>query len=232
MKVQLAPPKPRKLPAPAWRPASLHWRSVLLRALPALIAMTAGGAQAQGVCGPLGNAYGPFDYRTTRGGTLGVVEEYHFTPGVEALISGKSGRIGGDLDYTLRAFPNHHRALLSLIRYAEKYKLPKDPDMSWPFECYFERAVRFRPDDPIARMLYATYLGKQNRLAEAKQQLKAADAAADDNPFTYYNIGMVYTDLKDWDNALAQAHKAYKMGFNQPGLRDRLKAAGKWQEPK
>lgn len=213
---------------------SFDWKQTLLRALLALFATAAGNAQAQDVCGPLKNAYGPYDYRISRGSTLDVVESHHFTPQVEALISGQEGYVGSDLDYTLRAFPNHHRALLSLIRFAEKLKLPKDPNMHWSFECYFERAIRFQRNDPIARMLYATYLGRQNRLPEAKQQLQAAAvaAAADDNPFTYYNIGMVYADLKDWDNALSQAHKAYKMGFNQPGLRDRLKAAGKWQEPK
>lgn len=233
MKIQSAPADFQGISPP--RSRLLRRQGALLFALPVLLCMTAADAQAQGVCGPLRiseTQYGPFDYRTMRGESLDVVERFHFTPQVEALLAGKSTRLGGDLDYTLRAFPNHHRALLSLIRYAERYKLPKDPDMNWPFECYFERAVRFQNNDAIAHMLYATYLGKQNRVAQAKQQLQAADAVADDSPFTYYNIGMVYADLKDWDSALAQAHKAYQRGFNQPGLRDRIKAAGKWQEPK
>src|SRR5678816_4417104 len=65
-------------------------------------------------CGPLANAYGPFDYRTDRTGTtLSIVEDNHFTPAVEQLISGITSSVGGEIDYTLRAFPNHHRALLS-----------------------------------------------------------------------------------------------------------------------
>ena len=197
----------------------------------ALLTLAASQASAQGAgCGSLTSSYGPFDYRTERGDTLDKVERFHFTPPVEALISGNTGTIGGDLDYTLAVFPNHHRALLSVMKLAERTKSPRDMSMKYPFECYFERAVRFQRDDPIARMIYATYLGKQGRLPEAKRQLKDADTMADGNPFTYYNIGMVYTDFKQYDEALAMAHKAYQLGFQRPGLRERLRAVGKWEE--
>lgn len=200
-------------------------------ALAVLLTLAASQASAQGAgCGSLNSSYGPFDYRTQRGDTLDKVEAFHFTPPVEALISGSTGTIGADLDYTLSAFPNHHRALLSVMKLAERTKSPRDVSMKYPFECYFERAVRFQRDDPIPRMIYATFLGKQGRLPEAKRQLKDADTMADGNPFTYYNIGMVYTDFKQYDEALTMAHKAYQLGFQRPGLRERLRAVGKWQE--
>jgi hypothetical protein len=79
-------------------------------------------------CGPLANGYGPFDYRTDRTGTtLSIVEDNHFTPAVEQLISGITGSLGAELDYTLRAFPNHHRALLSLVRLGKRLKSPQPP---------------------------------------------------------------------------------------------------------
>ena len=213
------------------RRAAPRRRGLLYRVLPALLMAAAPVAWSQGAgCGSLKNAFGPFDYRVNRGDTLDIVEKFHFTPSVEALISGSTGKVGGDLDYTLRAFPNHHRALLSVLKLAEKTKTPRDLAMNYPFECYFERAIRFQRDDPIPRMLYATYLGRQGRLADAKKQLADADLMADNNPFTYYNIGMVYADLKQYDEALKMAHKAYGMGFPRPGLRDRLKAVGKWDE--
>ena len=62
-------------------------------------------------------------------------------------------------------------------------------------------------------------------------QLADADVMADGNPFTFYNIGMVYADLKHYDEAMAMAKKSYQLGFPRPGLRDRLRAVGKWQEP-
>ena len=207
-------------------------RVVMLGAVMALGLQLSGQAFAQAsetACGSLHNAYGPFDYRTDRSG-LTIVEDHHFTPRVEALIGGQEGYIGGDLDYTLRAFPNHHRALLALMRFEEKEKSSQPVHLPRPVECYFERAIRFRRGDPITRMLYATYLGKHDRIADAKNQLAVAEKEAGDNAFTHYNIGMVYVDLKDYDRALVQAHQAYKLGFKQPGLRDRLKKAGKWRE--
>jgi len=67
--------------------------------------------------------YGPFDYlqRADFPGELAVVEDNHFDEGVESLKKGMSTSPIGDIDYTLRAWPNHHRALnsaLSTVRYS------------------------------------------------------------------------------------------------------------------
>jgi len=43
-------------------------------------------------------------------------------------------------------------------------------------------------------------------------------------------MGLIYFDLKDYDKALSFAHRAYGSGFPLPGLRDKLKKVGKWQE--
>lgn len=187
-------------------------------------------AWAQTGCGPLQNAYGPFDYRTDKD-KMNIVTDHHFTPSVEALIKGNAGYLGGDLDYTLRAFPNHHRALMSIMRYWEKTKSPQPRDLPYSIECYFVRALQFRPDDTTARLIYATLLGKQSRQAEAVQQVDTAEKYAKDNAFTHYNVGLVYFDLKQYDKSLAQAHIASEMGFSQTGLRDQLQAIGKWKEP-
>jgi tetratricopeptide (TPR) repeat protein len=182
------------------------------------------------LCGSLNNHYGPFDYRTEQG-RLRIVEEFHFTPQVEMLVSGRSGYIGGDLNYTLRTSPNHHRALLSTMRYAERTKSMKPPEMEFTVECYLERAVRFRPDDTVARGLFAHFLGKQGRTAEAVAQVDAAVQFAKDNPLTHYNLGLLYAELGQYDKALLQAHTALKMGLDRPGLKQKLVEAGKWQEP-
>lgn len=189
--------------------------------------------QAQeSACGALGNPFGPFDYRTDRGNNLHLVESEHFTPPVEMLIRGKTGYIGGDLDYTLRAFPNHHRALMAAMRLGERTKLSTPPGMRYSIECYMDRAVRFRSDDVIARMIYSMFLAKAGRTAEAISQLDNAAASAEDkeNPFTHYNLGLNYLDVKEYDKALIQAHKAYSLGFIQTGLKDRLVQVGKWKD--
>lgn len=189
------------------------------------------GQAARSACGDLGNGYGPYDYRTDRD-KLPIVEAGHFTPEVEALFRSVTGYIGGDLDYTLRAFPNHHRALVSMMRFGERTKSAQPPSAKYTVECYFERAVRFRPDDTTVRMLFATYLHKIGREADANQQLELAVKLAGENAFTHYNAGLVYLDLKNYDEALRQAHVAYELGFPRPHLREALKAMGKWTEPR
>lgn len=194
-------------------------------------------------CGSLNNGFGPFDYRPDRDpptqGTgdhktkIGLVEGAHFTKEVELLIRGHRSGVdpGGDLDYTLRAFPNHHRALMSVMRYGEKKGTRKPAGLRHDVECYFERGIRFRSDDPIVRMIYATYLTKNNRSPEAVAQLEQATRIASDNAFTHFNIGLTYFDLKIYDKALTQAHQAMALGFERTELRDLLQKAGQWQEP-
>ena len=198
--------------------------TLLVTALPAAAQML------PSQCGPLANAYGPYDYRTDKG-YLPIVEGAHFTPEVEALIRGKGGYIGGDLDYTLRAFPNHHRALISMMRFGDRVKGPRAPNAQYDVECYFVRAVTFRPDDMTARMLFATFLTKNARKDEALKQLDLVLARAGDNPFTHYNLGLLYFDAGAHDKALIQAHRALELGFPRLELANQLKAANRWTEP-
>ena len=170
-----------------------------------------------------------FDYRTDK--MVKDVEDFHFTPEVEALLRGKSGTLPQDLNYTLLNVPNHHRALIALMRYGVQLKSPQPPGLRYPIECYFERALRFRPGDNVARLLYAHYLANGQRVPEAMRQLEITTVAAGDNPFTHYNIGLIYVEIKAYDRALVQAHKAAALGFDRTGLRDQLKAAGRWKEP-
>jgi len=193
-----------------------------------------GAAQAQSgtmVCGSIQrNDGGPWDHQVDKG-RLKTVESFHFTPEVETLIRGKSGPIAADLDFTLRSFPNHHRALMAMMLWGEKTKSPQPVGAGYPVECYFHRAMQFRPEDTIVRMIYATFLNKNARAAEALQQLERASTLARDNAFSHYNIGLIYLDMKKYDEAVAAAHVAHQLGFTRPDLRERLKAVGKWREP-
>lgn len=185
------------------------------------------------VCGGLANGdNGPFDYRTERGPRLKIVEEHHFNAHVEALLSGQTGSLAHDIDYVLRAFPNHHRALVSVSRLTLRNKGQSgDPQVNRTAECYFERALRFRPDDTVARVLLAQFLQDSKRTNDAALQLDQAIELGKDNPFTQYNIGLVFADMGMMDRAMQQAHRAMSMGFQRSELRERIKAAGKWQEP-
>lgn len=223
------------LPATAGRAAKRLARGtagLLLAALAVALPLAASAQAPQpSQCGELSNGFGPFDYRTNRGADLANVEGSHFSPVVEALIRGIGGYIGADLDYVLRAFPNHHRALLAMSRLTEKEKTEKPRGARYVLECYYERAARFAPDDSMVPMLYADLLIKRSRPDEARNQLARALQLARDNPFTHYNLGLIFFELKDYDQSLAQAHRASALGMARPDLRDKLKAAGKWREP-
>lgn len=187
---------------------------------------------AQSNCGSLQNHYGPFDYRIERDKAF-QVEKHHFNAGVESLQRGQSGaNIAGDIEYLLRVFPNHHRGLNSLMRLGLKIRSEYLEGLAYSVECYFERALRFQPQDAIVRMLYANYLVVHKRPSEAMQQLEVAIGLAADNPFTHFNIGLIYMDLKDYPHALVQAHRAMELGFTKQDLKERLVVAGQWVEPK
>ena len=125
----------------------------------ALLVIAQPAAADEATCGTLRNAYGPYDYRSVTARQLQLVEDYHFTPPVEELKHGKSGlTIGGDIDYTLRAIPNHYRALVAMMNLGFKGKKDPPPGAGFSVECYFDRAIRFRPEDGAVRTIYGIYL--------------------------------------------------------------------------
>lgn len=199
----------------------------------AFFAASSSLAELTSDCGTLYSRgqYGPYDYRNQRD-KLPIVEGAHFTDYIEALIKGNRVKYpGADIDYTLRAIPNHHRALLAMMRLGEKEKTAQPREVRYTIDCWFKRAIEFRPDDSIVRMIYSTYLRKNYRSSEAESQLYTATSYAKENAFTHYNIGMHYFDLKIYDKALIQAHRAMTLGLPQTELRDQLRNIGKWADP-
>ena len=184
-------------------------------------------------CGEIGDGYGPFDYRTAPMSERKLVEGAHFTPEIEKLIRGRSSgaNLAGDIDYTLRAFPNHHRALLSMMNAGFKWKTDKPPGTRYTVQCWFERAIVFSPDDGRVYMLFGIYLLRKGSPETAVRALNKAQELSTEDANLDYNLGLAYFSLKDYDKSLRHAHEAYRLGFPLPGLRDMLKRAGKWQDP-
>lgn len=185
-------------------------------------------------CGNLKNAFGPFDYRKANTEFLfakQLVEPAHFTEEVENLIKGSSGYIGSDLDYTLRAFPNHHRALASIAKYSLRSKANTAQGLRWSFDCYFERAMRFQPDDDIVHMIYGTYQYKKGNTPAALEHLQSAVDLNPENAASNYNLGLVFLQQKNYDQALVFAKKAYSLDYPVQGLKTKLIEAGKWTGP-
>lgn len=212
--------------------ASKASRFALLAALFLLSASAARGEMlGEAICGPLENPYGPYDYRTDKH-KLGVVERHHFNRDVESLSGGiTTSKVGGDISYTLRAFPNHHRALHAVARLAVKEKNARPSGSKYSIDCWFDRAMRFRPDDGMVRLTYGIYLFQIGKKEESLKMLESAEQLGENSGNFHYNAGLIYADLKKYDRALEHAHAAYAQGFKLPGLRGKLEKAGKWQEP-
>lgn len=193
-------------------------------ALPAL-------ASPEKECGTLEWNYGPFDYRAASAQQRKLVESAHFTPEAEQLGDAPTGSLGADIKYTLSVFPNHPRALLAMERLALKERRNPPSGAKYTVECFYERAMRFRPNDHIPRLFYVNYLIRNNKqLDEARRHLDYVAETTKDDPLAQFNVGMLYLDLKDYDKALIQAHHVMAMGFDRPELRERLTAVGRWTE--
>jgi Flp pilus assembly protein TadD len=189
-----------------------------------LLAATASRVQAQDIgeleCGALENAYGPYDYidASDRKDRLPIVEQFHFTTDVENLRRGRSDTIIGDLDYTLRAFPNHHRALNSMAKYQLAHPTSGVPPYR-SADCYFDRAMRFRSNDGTVRMIYGIYLLKRGDRQAALKRYQEALALMPESAEAHYNLGLLQLELKQVSEA--RQHQ---------GLKNRLKRMGAWNE--
>jgi tetratricopeptide (TPR) repeat protein len=161
---------------------------------------------------------------------LGVVERFHFTPQVERLERGQSGYIGDDISYTLDHFANHHRALTSLAKLALREKSSRPKGAKYSIECYFDRAIRFRPDDARVRAILGGYLLALGQEDSALAQLEEAARLEPRNAMNQYNLGLLHVRRGKFDKAREAARIAYDLGIPLPGLKNKLVAAGQWRD--
>lgn len=183
-------------------------------------------------CGTLTTHYGPFDYTNYQDYSqrLGIVEAEHFTHEIETLIKGKTDVILGDIDYTLKAFPNHHRALASISNFEFQVE---DAAMQIELvgmgpECYFKRAIAFKPLDGVVRLIYGAYLHRKNNLEGASKQYAKALKIHPQSAEVHYNIALMYLDSGKTDLAVEHGHKAYELGYPLQGLKEKLVKKGLW----
>lgn len=195
-----------------------------------LIFSSGSDLMAKNYCGDLINATGPFDYREKKENdeVIKTVEGRHFTEQHERLIEDGRAHIGGELAYTLRVFPNHHRALMAMGKLALREKTLHPSGAGYSIECFFERGMRFRPDDGIVHLVYGIYLAQSGDLKKAMDQMIEADRLEPNNSNINYNIGILHFKQKNYEKSIYYAKNAYRLGFSLPGLKDMLIKSGKW----
>ena len=201
-------------------------------------------------CAGKPQGFGPFDYNDPRSSAPGgfrsitgsntssplrMVEVAHFKDYVERLIKGKTARDPlGDIDYTLRAFPNHPRALWAMSRYflqldkndsETKQAFERGLRGTPPPECFFHRAKLFAPEDPMVSMIFGIYLHKRGKYEHAVEEYLRALEGMPNNAELAYNTGLAYFELKDYVNAKQYADQAYGLGYPLPGLKRKLEKA-------
>ena len=161
---------------------------------------------------------------------LTVVEQFHFSKDVENLVRGQSSTLGGDIGYTLEHFPNHHRALAAMARLGLRTKSIQAAGAHYTVDCYFQRAIRFKPEDATVRSVYGSYLLAGGKADLALEQLVEAARLAPEQLTIHYNLGLMYVKKKDYAKARVHAKKAYEEGFPLQGLKNKLVAAGQWRD--
>lgn len=187
-----------------------------------------------GTCSGKQQGYGPYDYLARRvyAENLKLVEDYHFTPDIEQLARKNSDSLAKNIDYTLRAWPNHHRALRSMMRLRSKSTGSEDmkfQSMSIPpMECYFNRAIRFSPKDSSTRMLQAMFYHQERMLEESEAAYEAALSLAPEDLQIMYNFALLLVEKKQYGRAKSLAETVYAREFPFPGLQRKLKDVGHW----
>ena len=106
-------------------------------------------------------------------------------------------------------------------------------DAEWfTIDCYFDRAIRFKPTDGVVYMIKGIYLYKIGKTQVALDAYLKALQFLPDSTELHYNIGLIYFKLKKYDKARIFAQKAYDKKFPLPGLREKLIKIGKWKTTK
>ena len=197
-------------------------------------------------CGELKNYQdiGPWDYADPSSnvptgadpmGHVKRVENVHFTPEMQTLNLKRFSidRLTDEIHYTLRILPNHPGALMAISR-LERMAGGKLPQRTvTPFtpkitaDCFFDRAIRFRPQDKAVRMIHGMHLQQHGMLKEALAEYEKAQSLGEDSANLSYNLGLLYAELNNWDKAYEYGEKAQRGGFMLPGLRNRLEKAGR-----
>jgi len=198
---------------------------------------------------------GPYNiYDSTLGKEIGLVVTHHFTPYIEEMaINGSTLRraviqeervgglalVAGNLDYTLRAIPNHARALyaMGIWQLRERERSMQDflgAQANGGFksaECYFKRAIMFTPEDAQVHLAYAIFRHKQGRLDLALEAYQETIRLVPNNTEAHYSLGLLYIEKEEFASARQHAWRAYALGYPLAGLRNALQRRGEWQDP-
>lgn len=152
------------------------------------------------------------------------VKQNHLDPAVRRMNEGiYSTSVIDDLNFILERVPNHYPALQELIR----YKLAGgNADLHRSAVCYFDMAQQFAPDDANVLVLKGIYLYRSGNNDSAEVHWRQALQIDPNSADAHYNLGLLYVERSQYQDAIEHAVKAYQLGFPLPGLKHKLVQAG------
>ena len=163
---------------------------------------------------------------------FGLIVRAHFNDDVRTLRKGQSADTPvGDLYYTLRGIPNHHVALDSMMRYQfDKNNQTELKRKEIPSTlCFLQRAIKFAPEDYVPPMLLGIWYTKQSLPNKALDAYKRAEKNGSDSSQLNYNMGLLYLEMGQQDNALLHAKRAYAKKYPFDGLKNKLIKLDAWK---
>ncbi len=161
-------------------------------------------------------------------------DTYHCDHNVRALTGNarwnRPDALMSDIHWTLTRFPNHYPCMLAVVRYHAKKGYPFHAnERQYPnAECYVKGAIEIWPNDAKLWFMLGYFYQLTSR---PESSVEAYEKTLELNPAYYdarYNLGLLYTELKQYDKALEHAKAVYAAGYPLPGLRNKLKRAGAW----
>ena len=194
-------------------------------------------------CGTLTTHFGPWDFydqknhRSTGAeaqGKIKIVTGRHLTKNMLRLKRGSTAvDIKQDLDYTLRAIPNHPKALDLASRFAYQRSISesfknRQKKLTLTAECYFDRAFRLKRDRAEVWVIYGIHNHRFKNYKKAISNYITANELGLNSPEINYYMGLSYFAVADYENAKKQATIAYDGGFPLQGLKNKLKSVDQW----
>lgn len=189
------------------------------------------------------NDIGPWDYydpinSTPNGanpmGNIKRVTNVHLKPGMLRMETKASGSFSSDIDYTLRAIPNHPAGLDLASRLEHRLQQPSSANIRMlryekpvrTAECYFQRAIALAPNRFYTYVVYGIHLHRFGKYDAANKAYERALALGSNSIETNYNYGLSLVKTGRYADAEQQARLAYQGGFPLPGLRNLLQQHG------
>lgn len=147
---------------------------------------------------------------------LWAVEEYHYKPAVNWLMSGSPAQARDDIEFILRHFPNHPKALALAFEYGKRIK---QPDYALPL---YQKAVQMNPKIAGIWSDFGTLQHELKNYTEAVACFEKAVAINAKTGIYRYNLGLSLFEIKEYEKAQVEATAARDMGVPFTALQDKL----------